>query len=161
MSIDIASFTPGVSLTGGLVIGTAAAVLVFFNGRTAGISGILGGLLRAPPKNVGWRIAFIAAHRGAFAGELVGRADRASNPSRVDRDTNCRISGWHRHALCEWLHSRPWSLRHIARLHPFACCDGNVHGKRFADCAHLETSAGRLRCVWSLRYFLACYLASA
>ncbi|WP_244808346.1 YeeE/YedE family protein [Caballeronia zhejiangensis] len=65
MSIDIASFTPGVSLTGGLVIGTAAAVLVFFNGRTAGISGILGGLLRAPPKNVGWRIAFIAGLIGA------------------------------------------------------------------------------------------------
>ena len=65
MSIDFASFTPEVSLTGGLVIGTAAAVLVLFNGRTAGISGILGGLLRAPPKDVGWRVAFIAGLIGA------------------------------------------------------------------------------------------------
>jgi uncharacterized membrane protein YedE/YeeE len=65
MSIDIASFTPGLSLTGGLVIGAAAAVLVFFNGRIAGISGILGGLLGTPPKDTGWRVAFLAGLVGA------------------------------------------------------------------------------------------------
>ena len=60
MSIDIASFTPGLSLTGGLVIGTAAAVLVLFNGRVAGISGILGGLMNMPQNDAGWRVAFLA-----------------------------------------------------------------------------------------------------
>ncbi|MFM0084993.1 YeeE/YedE family protein [Paraburkholderia sediminicola] len=65
MSIDIASFTPGLSLTGGLVIGAAAAVLVLFNGRIAGISGILGGLLSSPQKDAGWRVAFIAGLVGA------------------------------------------------------------------------------------------------
>jgi hypothetical protein len=60
MSIDMASFTPGWSLTGGLVIGAAAAVLVLFNGRIAGISGILGGLLGKPRNDAGWRIAFLA-----------------------------------------------------------------------------------------------------
>jgi uncharacterized membrane protein YedE/YeeE len=65
MSIDIASFTPGLSLTGGLVIGAAAAVLVLFNGRIAGISGILGGLLGSPQKDAGWRVAFIAGLVGA------------------------------------------------------------------------------------------------
>ncbi len=65
MSIDIASFTPGLSLTGGLVIGAAAAVLVLFNGRIAGISGILGGLLSMTRKDVGWRVAFLAGLVGA------------------------------------------------------------------------------------------------
>lgn len=65
MSIDIASFTPGLSLTGGMVIGGAAAVLVLFNGRIAGISGILGGLLNMPQKDAGWRVGFIAGLVGA------------------------------------------------------------------------------------------------
>jgi uncharacterized membrane protein YedE/YeeE len=65
MSIDITSFTPGLSLAGGLVIGVAAAVLVLFNGRIEGISGILGGLLCAPQKDVGWRVAFLAGLIGA------------------------------------------------------------------------------------------------
>ncbi|MEI5996007.1 YeeE/YedE family protein [Paraburkholderia bengalensis] len=65
MSIDIASFTPGLSLAGGLVIGAAAAVLVLLNGRIAGISGILGDLLGTPQKDVGWRVAFLAGLIGA------------------------------------------------------------------------------------------------
>ena len=79
MSIDIASFTPGLSLTGGLVIGAAAAVLVLFNGRIAGISGILGGLLSMTQKDAGWRVAFLAlpSHGGApdrwFSPGIYGR----------------------------------------------------------------------------------------
>ncbi|MFM0441299.1 YeeE/YedE family protein [Paraburkholderia strydomiana] len=65
MSIDIASFTPGLSLTGGVLIGAAVAVLVLFNGRIAGISGILGGLLGTPQKDAGWRIAFLGGLIGA------------------------------------------------------------------------------------------------
>ena len=75
MSIDLASFTPGWSLTGGLVIGAAAAVLVLFNGRIAGISGILGGLLGNPRKDAGWRIAFLAGLVGApVLASLLGRS---------------------------------------------------------------------------------------
>ncbi len=65
MSIDMASFTPGLSLTGGMMIGAAAAMLVLFNGRIAGISGILGGLLSSSHKMPGWRIAFLAGLIGA------------------------------------------------------------------------------------------------
>ena len=65
MSIDLASVTPGLSLSGGLVVGAAAAVLVLFNGRIAGISGILGGLLGTPQKDAGWRVAFLAGLIGA------------------------------------------------------------------------------------------------
>ncbi|MGJ9416864.1 YeeE/YedE family protein [Massilia sp. CMS3.1] len=58
--IDWINFTPWTALAGGLLIGLAAAVFVLFNGRIAGISGILGGLLRAHPGDVGWRMAFLA-----------------------------------------------------------------------------------------------------
>ncbi|WER50298.1 YeeE/YedE family protein [Cupriavidus sp. WKF15] len=65
MLIDLANFTPGLSLVGGLVIGAAAAVLVLLNGRIAGISGILGGLLSLPRKDMAWRLAFLAGLVGA------------------------------------------------------------------------------------------------
>jgi len=59
MTVDWAHFTPWTSLLGGVLIGIAAAVLLVVNGRIAGISGILGGLLRPAGGDVGWRIAFV------------------------------------------------------------------------------------------------------
>ncbi|RSZ58699.1 YeeE/YedE family protein [Massilia atriviolacea] len=47
------------ALAGGAVIGLAAAMFVLLNGRIAGISGILGGLLRPVRSELGWRIAFL------------------------------------------------------------------------------------------------------
>ncbi|WP_300759729.1 YeeE/YedE family protein [Janthinobacterium sp.] len=60
MQIDWQHFTPWSSLAGGLLIGLAAAVLILFNGRIAGISGIVGGLLSPRKGDSGWRIAFLA-----------------------------------------------------------------------------------------------------
>lgn len=65
MSIDFAHFTPGTALIGGLIIGLAAAVLVLGNGRIAGISGIVGGLLQRPRGDMDWRIAFLVGLIGA------------------------------------------------------------------------------------------------
>ncbi len=65
MLIDLFHFTPALSLTGGVLIGLAAAMLVLFNGRIAGISGIFGGLLTWPRDDVGWRLAFLAGLIGA------------------------------------------------------------------------------------------------
>ena len=59
MSIDWTHFTPGTSLVGGLLIGLAAALFILANGRIAGISGILGGLLRPSGNDVVWRLAFL------------------------------------------------------------------------------------------------------
>lgn len=58
--IDWTIFTPWQSLAGGLLIGIASAMFVLLNGRIAGISGIVGGLLRPVSGDTGWRIAFIA-----------------------------------------------------------------------------------------------------
>jgi uncharacterized membrane protein YedE/YeeE len=68
MTIAWTLFTPWASLLGGALIGLAAAVLVLMNGRIAGISGIVGGLLRAVPGATGqrgWRLAFLAGLIGA------------------------------------------------------------------------------------------------
>ena len=45
MTIDWNAFTPWASLAGGALIGLAALWLLHANGRIAGISGIVGGLL--------------------------------------------------------------------------------------------------------------------
>lgn len=60
MSIDWNAFTPLAALTSGLLIGLAAALLIILNGRIAGISGILGGLLKPHTGDIAWRFAFIA-----------------------------------------------------------------------------------------------------
>lgn len=54
-----AQFTPWTALAGGALIGVAAAILLIFNGRIAGISGILGSLLTTRGADLPWRIAFI------------------------------------------------------------------------------------------------------
>lgn len=59
MTIDWSHFTPWTSLAGGLLIGLATAMFLIFNGRIAGISGILGGLLRPASGDIGWRVAFL------------------------------------------------------------------------------------------------------
>lgn len=54
------------ALAGGVLIGVSAALLLLWIGRIAGISGILGGLLRRGPDRA-WRAAFLAGLMGAGA----------------------------------------------------------------------------------------------
>ncbi|HKW83030.1 MAG TPA: YeeE/YedE family protein [Burkholderiaceae bacterium] len=65
MRIDWNAFTPWSSLAGGVLIGVAVAMFALLNGRIAGISGVLGGLLRPRHGEVAWRAAFIAGLVGA------------------------------------------------------------------------------------------------
>jgi uncharacterized protein len=62
------NFTPVSALIGGLMIGASAALFLVLNGRIAGISGILGGLILPERGQVGWRLAFLA---GMFVSALV------------------------------------------------------------------------------------------
>lgn len=68
MHIDWNAFTPYASLAGGVLIGVSAAMFVLLNGRIAGISGILGGLLRPVKGDVSWRLAFVL---GLIASPLI------------------------------------------------------------------------------------------
>lgn len=67
--IDIAweNFTPWSALFGGMIIGISAAAFILLNGRIAGISGILGGLLTPRKTDILWRVAFLAGIIGAPA----------------------------------------------------------------------------------------------
>ena len=65
MSVDWSYFTPLASLAGGALIGIAAAMFVLLNGRVAGISGVLGDLLRPSRGDIGWRAAFVLGLVGA------------------------------------------------------------------------------------------------
>ena len=68
MTIAWSAFTPWSALVGGALIGVAAALLVLLNGRVAGISSIVGGLLRPARGDVSWRLAFVL---GLVAAPLV------------------------------------------------------------------------------------------
>jgi uncharacterized membrane protein YedE/YeeE len=60
MNIDLNHFTPYASFAGGILIGIAAAMLILFNGRIAGVSGILGQALNGGiVRDNLWRIAFV------------------------------------------------------------------------------------------------------
>lgn len=65
MSIDWNAFTPWSALAGGVLIGIAAGMLALLNGRIAGISGIVGGLLKPAKGEVAWRVAFVIGLIGA------------------------------------------------------------------------------------------------
>jgi len=55
----MANFTPISAAIGGALIGLSAVLLMLFDGRIAGISGILGGLLNPQTKDRAWRAAFV------------------------------------------------------------------------------------------------------
>ncbi len=63
--MDVSLYLP--ALAGGALIGVAASLLLVFNGRIAGISGVVGELLVPGSPRKAWRVAFLA-------GLLVGAA---------------------------------------------------------------------------------------
>lgn len=62
-------FAPLSAAAGGVLIGLSVGLLWLASGRIAGISGILGGLVPAPLKDAGWRLAFLV---GLPVGGLTG-----------------------------------------------------------------------------------------
>lgn len=61
-------FTPLSSTLGGVLIGLSAVLMLVLNGRIAGISGIVGGLLGKATDDRGWRLAFaVGLLGGGFA----------------------------------------------------------------------------------------------
>lgn len=81
MTVDWNAFTPWPALAGGILIGIATAMLLLLDGRVAGISGILGGLLRPLRGDSAWRLAFLGGLAAApflytlFVGQPVVQID--------------------------------------------------------------------------------------
>jgi uncharacterized membrane protein YedE/YeeE len=79
------SFTPLSALAGGALVGLAASLLLVLSGRVAGVSGIVGGLVRPERGEWGWRTAFVAGLLVggvalALASPMAGRALLAASP---------------------------------------------------------------------------------
>ena len=82
MTIDWTHFTPLAALSGGLLIGLSATVLLLGNGRIAGVSGIVGGLLqRYKAGDFAWRVAFVL---GLVLAPVLYRLFAEQPESRID-----------------------------------------------------------------------------
>lgn len=64
------NFTPISASIGGILIGLSAAAMLLLDGKIAGISGILGGILKPTKGDTFWRLCFLA---GLLAGGLLLR----------------------------------------------------------------------------------------
>ncbi|MEE8277083.1 MAG: YeeE/YedE family protein [Alphaproteobacteria bacterium] len=81
------NFTPYSALAGGALIGVAASILLWLNGRLAGVSGILGGLMRPAAGEARWRLLFLI---GLVIGALVFAA-AGGDVSAVRVDTGMPV----------------------------------------------------------------------
>ena len=102
-----------------MLIGASAALLLTLNGRIAGISGILGGVLSLGQGDLDGRIAFLA---GLVLSPLAYAAVGGVLPPVVVVDASLAklvfaglLVGFG--ARLAGLHQRPYGLRHRARLH--------------------------------------------
>lgn len=84
MTIDWSNFTPFSALSGGMMIGLSAAMMLLLLGRIAGISGIVGGMLsRRDRGDLAWRVAFLLGLAfAALASRLFAEVPR------IDIDTD-------------------------------------------------------------------------
>lgn len=80
------NFTPIPALVGGVLIGLATSILLIFNGRIAGMAGILGSLLRpSPTGGVSWTTWFVG---GLLAG---GSIVAATLPGAFDSEVSTPV----------------------------------------------------------------------
>lgn len=66
----IVNFTPVTGFAGGVLIGVAASVLLWLNGRIAGISGIVDGAMTKSGSETTWRWLFLLGMLGGAAIEF-------------------------------------------------------------------------------------------
>jgi len=88
----MAHFTPYSALAGGMVIGLGAVLLLIANGKVAGVSGIVGGLLRFPPGDTPWRLAFVLGLPMPY--DMLHGTPPMSAPEVVKRSPLANDAGW-------------------------------------------------------------------
>lgn len=75
----MSDFTPGHALIGGALIGLGLAVVLVGTGQIAGLSGIVGGIIRPASRDRTWRLSFLVGAIGVgaiFAATTHGTFDR-------------------------------------------------------------------------------------
>ena len=82
-------FTPIASLIGGMLIGLSAALLLLFDGKIAGISGIVGGVLNPVKDDTLWRLVFVAGL--LTGGGLFHQVSPQSFAIEISRSTSALI----------------------------------------------------------------------
>lgn len=86
------NFTPQSALIGGVLIGLASTMLLWLNGRVAGISGIVGALIPPARGDVRWRLLFaLGLVLGAAVYGVAAGADRIA--IQLDASTPLLIVG--------------------------------------------------------------------
>lgn len=85
------TFTPVSALAGGALIGAAATMLLYANGRIAGVSGILFGLLSPTRADSPWRIAFVVGVIGGAG--LFGVVTGGNAPIAITSSSPLLIAG--------------------------------------------------------------------
>lgn len=77
-------FTPLSGFIGGVMIGLASVMLLWLNGRIAGISGIVAGMISRKGSEFGWRATFVAGLLlGAFGYALYNGGLPVSVPASI------------------------------------------------------------------------------
>jgi uncharacterized membrane protein YedE/YeeE len=94
MTLDLANFTPGAALGGGLLIGLATALYLLGSGRVAGIAGIVAAPLaalarRGSLQGESLRLVFLA---GLIAAPLVWRLAAPLPPAGVNVGTGALVA---------------------------------------------------------------------
>lgn len=74
----MSDFTPGHALIGGVLIGLGLAVMLVGTGQIAGLSGIVGGIIRPASRDRTWRLSFLVGAIG------VGAIFAATTPGTFD-----------------------------------------------------------------------------
>lgn len=72
-------------LVGGLLIGTASVLMLWLNGRIAGISGITGGLLSPLEGDISWRVMFVVGM--AIGGVILTAVYPTAFPTEMSTNT--------------------------------------------------------------------------
>ena len=71
------------SLVGGLLIGMSVSIMLFCNGKVAGISGIIGGMFQKDTQDLSWRALFLLGLLSG--GYLLGSTQLAHDMVSLDR----------------------------------------------------------------------------
>ena len=144
IAIDWNSFTPWSALLGGALIGLAASILVLFNGRVFGISGLLSGTWSGAAGDKAWRwMALLGLAAAPWVYRLAGETVPVVQSPALGMGRGGGLAGglWNPFGLRLYQWAR--RMRFVAFVASFSGGDADVYGQRFSDRVCFAPSALR------------------